>query len=116
MDANGKELQPDEIRSILQRLDPKHSTGVGKATFARAIATRSALRGDGDTGTNGGEALLRSSAVKFGETEPLYSRARASAEAKGIAPPALSRQHRISSHSPVPQQRIQPKLHALLRC
>ena len=74
MDANGKELKPDEVRSILQRLDPKHSTGIGAATFARAIATRSVLEGYGDTGRDGGSGLLQSSAVKFGETEPLYSR------------------------------------------
>jgi len=65
--ADDREIKPDEIRKILARRDPQRTTGVGQATFARALATRAALRGEGGFGYGSGVALQQA-AVKFGET------------------------------------------------
>ena len=68
--TDGREIQPYEIRAILARRDPQRATGVGEATFARALATRDALQGKGDFGNDCGMALQQT-ALAFGETTPL---------------------------------------------
>jgi hypothetical protein len=68
--ADGREVQPDEIRQILARRDPQRTTGVGEATFARALATRAALCGESSFGNDRGVAV-RQAAELFGETTPL---------------------------------------------
>jgi hypothetical protein len=45
--SGGEEISPLQVREILQRTDPHRNTGISEASIARALATRSALRGDG---------------------------------------------------------------------
>jgi hypothetical protein len=68
--ADGREIKPNEIHQILARRDSQRTTGIGQATFARALATRAALRGKGGFGDDSGVALQQS-ALNFGETTPL---------------------------------------------
>lgn len=66
VDGLGNEVQQNEISDLLARVDPEFAQGVGTATAARAIATRAAFRGYGDTGLGGGRSLQQSGAA-FGD-------------------------------------------------
>lgn len=68
--ADGREVKPDEIHEFLARRDSQRTTGVGEATFARALATRAALHGEDGFGDDSGVALQQA-ALAFGETAPL---------------------------------------------
>lgn len=80
VDGRNEEVQPREIRDLLARVDPDFAHGIGLATAARAIATRSALRWEGSAGNNS-LANLREFGARFADRyQPLYARSSRAAQ------------------------------------